>query len=70
MSLRLKVFDASKSIYQEFKDYFLAKVKGITEKISKMSKEIKEDKSSLDNSMQFSSSGLIEVDDKETLVKK
>ena len=59
MSLKLKVLDASKSIYEGLKKCFLEKVKSITEKILKMSKAVKEDKSNLDNSMHFSTNGMI-----------
>ena len=69
MSLKLKVLDASKSIYEGLKKCFLEKVKSITEKISKMSKTVKEDKNLLDNSLHFSTSGFIEGDNKETLGK-
>ena len=61
MSLKLKVLDASKSIYEGLKKCFLEKVKSITEKILQMSKKLKEDKCDLDNSMHFSTSGIIEV---------
>ena len=69
MSLKLKVFEASKSIYEGLKECFLEKVKSITEKILQMSKKLKEDKCDLDNSMHFSTSGIIEVDDRENLGK-